>query len=67
MTIPRATGFCFHYIDKIYVCGGFSKDEKRSKKIEVFDLISNSWSLLKVNNLRNLDKIASWNLTGFYH
>lgn len=53
MTIPRATGFCFHYIDKIYVCGGFSKDEKRSKKIEVFDLMSNSWSLLKVNYVRS--------------
>lgn len=54
MTIPRATGFCFHYIDKIYACGGFSRDEKRSKKIEVFDLTNNSWNLLKVHFFKKI-------------
>lgn len=38
MQIARATGFCFEYLQKIYVCGGFTSEFKRSKKIEVWDL-----------------------------
>jgi N-acetylneuraminic acid mutarotase len=43
MKTPRSTGFSFIFKNKIYICGGYTGDKKRSKTIEVYDPLKNYW------------------------
>ena len=46
MKQPRSTGLSFIFKSKIYVFGGYSGDQKRSKTIEVYDPSKNYWESL---------------------
>lgn len=48
MHVPRAFANCLQYGNKVYVFGGRSSPNKRSKKIEVFDCETHQWTILDV-------------------
>jgi hypothetical protein len=48
MNTARAYGSCFHFGNKVYVFGGRSGMNKKSKKIEAFDLETHQWEVLPV-------------------
>ena len=51
MKQPRSTGLSLIFKSKIYVFGGYSGDQKRSKTIEVYDPSKNYWESLNVSSL----------------
>lgn len=48
MSAPRSTGFTIIVNKKIYVFGGYTKENKRSKKIERYNPTFDSWDVLNV-------------------
>lgn len=48
MSAPRSTGFSIIVNKKIYVFGGYTKEGKRSKKIERYNPTFDSWDVLNV-------------------
>lgn len=54
MKIPRSTGFSFIFKSKIYICGGYSGERKRSKKIQIFDPTKNYWETIDVKLHRGI-------------
>jgi N-acetylneuraminic acid mutarotase len=48
MKSPRSTGFSLIFKSKIYIFGGYTGDQKRSKSIEVYDPAKNYWESLNV-------------------
>jgi len=48
MKVPRSTGFSLIFKSKIYVFGGYTGEQKRSKLIEVYDPSKNYWEVLNV-------------------
>jgi len=49
--LKRCTGFALIYNDEIYLVGGYTGQRKRSKKIEKYSYVKNSWEII---NLRLL-------------
>ena len=50
MEQPRSTGLSLIFKSKIYVFGGYTGDQKRSKTIEVYDPSKNYWESLNVSS-----------------
>ena len=48
MNLPRCFGQALIFQQKFYIFGGFSGKNKSSKKIDVYDPLTNKWILLQV-------------------
>lgn len=55
MKQPRSTGLSLIFKSKIYVFGGYTGDQKRSKTIEVYDPSKNYWESLNVKLHRGIE------------
>ena len=54
--LRRCTGFALVYQDEIYLIGGYTGQRKRSKKIEKYSSMTNSWAIINLRLLYGCER-----------
>jgi N-acetylneuraminic acid mutarotase len=58
MNAPRSTGFALIVNKRVYVFGGYTREGKRSKKIERYTPAFDSWDILNVRLMVTLGQVV---------